>query len=397
MFSILLTGEVDELRALMDETVRASREFGYEWELGAALEMRAKILANRPDWAGEALADADESLEIFARLGDDWGAAESLSSRGEANERAGRLTAATEDYLAAIEYARALGARAQVAVLRARYAGVLSELDRFEEAEAILREIVDGGRSAGHEAVPTARLHLGFLLGRQGRLVEAREQLVLLRKEFSSRTVGVFDGFVLGMLAWLDNLDGDHASALDTALTALGRSQDRLSALMAPFMASMQLMTMARALAGLDGEGAPEAAARLLGLQAALLPPNTYRPPWSARPSPRRRRRCAPASARRRTRRGTKRAVASRSRRPPPWRARTGDTFGVRRRPGLLGDTFGAGRAQAFLRNLATASGAITTVIPAAQASVHQTESPTGLPCMRPAPRPPGWRAGCSR
>ncbi|MDX2402387.1 winged helix-turn-helix domain-containing protein [Streptomyces microflavus] len=273
MFSILLTGEVDELRALMDETVRASREFGYEWELGAALEMRAKILANRPDWAGEALADADESLEIFARLGDDWGAAESLSSRGEANERAGRLTAAAEDYLAAIEYARALGARAQVAVLRARYAGVLTELDRFEEAEAILREIVDGGRSAGHEAVPTARLHLGFLLGRQGRLVEAREQLVLLRKEFSSRTVGVFDGFVLGMLAWLDNLDGDHASALDTALTALGRSQDRLSALMAPFMASMQLMTMARALAGLDGEGAPETAARLLGLQAALLPP----------------------------------------------------------------------------------------------------------------------------
>ncbi|XMN09463.1 AfsR/SARP family transcriptional regulator [Streptomyces griseobrunneus] len=273
MFSILLTGEVDELRALMDETVRASRDFGYEWELGAALEMRAKILASRPDWAGEALADADESLEIFARLGDDWGAAESLSSRGEANERAGRLTAATEDYLASIEYARALGARAQVAVLRARYAGVLTELDRFDEAEAILREIVDGGRFAGHEAVPTARLHLGFLLGRQGRLAEAREQLVLLRKEFSSRTVGVFDGFVLGVLAWLDNLDGAHASALDTALAALGRSQDRLSAMMAPYMASMQLMTMARALAGLDGAGAPETAARLLGLQAALLPP----------------------------------------------------------------------------------------------------------------------------
>ncbi|MEU4174213.1 BTAD domain-containing putative transcriptional regulator [Streptomyces sp. NPDC026589] len=272
MFAILLTGEVDELRELMDETVRASREFAYEWELGAALEMRAKILANRPDWAGEALADADESLEIFARLGDDWGAAESLSSRGEANERAGRFTAATEDYLAAIGYAQTLGARSQVAVLRARYAGVLTELDRFEEAEAILREIVDGGRFSGHEAMPTARLHLGFLLGRQGRLAEAREQLALLRKEFSSRTVGVFDGFVLGVLAWLDNLEGAYASALDVALAALGRSQDRISAMMAPFMASMQLTTIARALAGLDGAGAPEAAARLLGLQAALLP-----------------------------------------------------------------------------------------------------------------------------
>ncbi|MER6022644.1 AfsR/SARP family transcriptional regulator [Streptomyces anulatus] len=277
MFAILLTGEVDELRELMDETVRASREFGYEWELGAALEMRAKILANRPDWAGEALADADESLEIFARLGDDWGAAESLSSRGEANERAGRFTAATEDYLAAIGYAQKLGARSQVAVLRARYAGVLTELDRFEEAEAILREIVDGGRFSGHEAMPTARLHLGFLFGRQGRLDEAREQLDLLRKEFSYRTVGVFDGFVLGVLAWLDNLEGAYASALDAALAALGRSQDRLSTMMAPFMASMQLTTMARALAGLDDEEAPEAAARLLGLQAALLPPE-HRP-----------------------------------------------------------------------------------------------------------------------
>ncbi|WP_411078744.1 BTAD domain-containing putative transcriptional regulator [Streptomyces sp. cmx-18-6] len=273
MFAVLMAGEVDELRELMSETVRASREFGYEWELGAALEMRAKILANRPDWAGEALADADESLEIFARLGDAWGAAEALSSRGEANERGGRFTEAAEDYLAAIDYAQALGARAQVAVLRARYAGALTELDRFDEAEAILREIVHGVRSAGHEAMPTARLHLGFLLGRQGRVAEAREQVDLLREEFSSRTVGVFDGFVLGVLAWLDNLTGAYASALTAALTALGRSQERLSMMMAPQMASMQLMTIARALAGLDAPGAPETAARMLGLQAALLPP----------------------------------------------------------------------------------------------------------------------------
>ncbi|MFJ4967619.1 AfsR/SARP family transcriptional regulator [Streptomyces sp. NPDC088755] len=277
MFAVVLGGEADELRELMDETVRGAREFGYEWELGSALEVRAKILANRPDWAGEALADADESLEIFARIGDDWGAAESLSSRGEANERHGRFTDAAEDYLAAIDYAQALGARAQVAVLRARYAGVLTELDRFDEAEAILRDVVDGGRFAGHDAMPTARLHLGFLYGRQGRVAEARRELELLREEFSSRTIGVFNGFVLGVLAWLDNLAGDHADALATGLRALGHAQDRLSRMMAPQMASMQLMTIARALAALDGTapdgtGAPEAAARLLGLQAALLP-----------------------------------------------------------------------------------------------------------------------------
>ncbi|MFJ9635119.1 AfsR/SARP family transcriptional regulator [Streptomyces sp. NPDC101178] len=272
MFAVLLTGEADELRELMDETVRASREFGYEWELGAALEVRAKILANRPDWAGEALADADEALEIFVRLGDDWGAAEALSSRGEAYERHGRFAEAAADYLTAVDHARALGAHAQVAVLRARYAGALTELDRFDEAESILREVVDGGRFAGHGAMPTARLHLGFLYGRQGRVTEARRELESLREEFSSRTIGVFDGFVLGTLAWLDNLVGDHAAALTTGLASLARSQDRLSRMMAPQMASMQLMTIARALAGLDGVTAPEAAARLLGLQAALLP-----------------------------------------------------------------------------------------------------------------------------
>ncbi|MEU0097525.1 BTAD domain-containing putative transcriptional regulator [Streptomyces sp. NPDC006267] len=273
MFAVLLSGETDGLRELMDETVRASRKYSYEWELGATLQMRSKILANRPERADEALADADESLEIFVRLGDDWGAAESLASRGEVNEQRGRFAEAAEDYLAAVAYARALGAEVQAAILRARYAGVLADLDHFDEAEAILREIIGNGRFAGHEAVPVARLHLGFLLGRQGRVDEAREQMTLLRAEFSSHMVAGFDGFVLGVLAWLDNLDGAYASALGRGLAALSRSQDRLSTMMAPHMASMQLMVIARALAGLDGAGAPEAAARLLGLQKALLPP----------------------------------------------------------------------------------------------------------------------------
>lgn len=271
-YAVLLAGETDDLRELMDETVRASREYSYEWELGAALQMRSKILANRPEWADEALADADESLEIFVRLQDDWGAAESLASRGEAHEQRGRFAEAAEDYRAAVGHARALGALVQAAVLRARYAGVLADMDRSDEAEAILREIIGNGRFAGHEAVPTARLHLGFLLGRQGHIGEAREQLTLLREEFSSHMVAGFDGFVLGVLAWLDNLDGAYARALDRGLAGLSRSRGRLSTMMAPHMASMQLLVIARALAGLDGAGVPEAAARLLGLQVALLP-----------------------------------------------------------------------------------------------------------------------------
>ncbi|CAO0833389.1 hypothetical protein SMICM17S_02638 [Streptomyces microflavus] len=159
------------------------------------------------------------------------GSRRSLSSRGEANERAGRLTAATEDYLAAIEYARALGARAQVAVLRARYAGVLSELDRFEEAEAILREIVDGGRSAGHEAVPTARppgLPAGTPgpPGRGARATGARPaqgvQLPVRSASSTDSCSGCWPG-------WTTSTGCTARLRAATPPDALGRSQDRLS------------------------------------------------------------------------------------------------------------------------------------------------------------------------
>ncbi|MCX5343952.1 BTAD domain-containing putative transcriptional regulator [Streptomyces atratus] len=271
-FAVMLTGEPVDLRELLDETVRASREYGYEWELAGALQMRANVLANRVEWAGDARTDADESLEIFSRLGDDWGVAEALSSRGEANERRGDYPRAAEDFRAAIGYAEKLGAQSQVSVLRARYASVLTELGRGDEGEAILREVLAAGRQAGHEAMPAARLYLAMWLGRTNRTGEAREQLALLREEFNSETVAIFEGFVLGALAWLDNQDGLYAEALPRGLEALTRSQDRLSQMVAPQMSVIHLVTLARALGGLGGKHRAALAARLLGAGKGLLP-----------------------------------------------------------------------------------------------------------------------------
>ncbi|MFE7387608.1 BTAD domain-containing putative transcriptional regulator [Streptomyces sp. NPDC057582] len=271
-FAVLLTGDVGRLRELLDETVRSCREFGYEWELAAALQMRANVLANRPDWAGEARGDADESLEIFNRLGDAWGAAEALSCRGEAYEKKGEYTSAADDFLAAIGWAEQLGARSQVSLLRTRYASVLTELDRGAEAETILREVLTEGRQAGHEAMPAARLHLAMWLGRSGRTADAREQLIELREEFRSETVAIFDGFVLGGMAWLDNEDGLYADALDRGRQALVRSQDPLSQMVAPQMSALHLVTVAWALGGLGGERRAADAARLLGAREGLLP-----------------------------------------------------------------------------------------------------------------------------
>ncbi|OKJ42768.1 AfsR/SARP family transcriptional regulator [Streptomyces sp. CB01580] len=271
-FAVMMTGGVDDLRALLDETVRVSRELGYAWELAGALQTRANILANRPEWAGGAHADADESLEIFRRLGDDWGVAEALSSRGEANEKHGEYARAAEDFQAAIGYAERLGAQSQVSVLRTRYASALTELGRGDEGETILRDVLMEGRHAGHEAIPAARIYLALWLGRTGRTAEAREQLSLLRAEFQSETLAMFDGFVLGTSAWLDNQDGRYAEALPRSLEALRRSHDRLSQMVAPQMSVIHLVSAARAFAGIGGERRAVLAARLLGAGQALLP-----------------------------------------------------------------------------------------------------------------------------
>ncbi|MFI9624417.1 AfsR/SARP family transcriptional regulator [Streptomyces sp. NPDC052042] len=271
-FAVMMTGGVDDLRKLLDETVRASRELGYESELAGALQMRANVLANRPEWAGRARADADESLEIYRRIGDDWGAAEALSSRGEANEKRGEYERAAEDFQAAIGYAENLGAQSQVALLRTRYASTLTEMGRGDEAEPILREVLAEGRHALHEAVPAARIYLALWLGRTGRTGAAREQLAVLREEFLSETLALFEGFVLGTVAWLDNQDGRYAEALPQAVSALRRSGDALSQMVAPQMSVIHLVSVARAYAGVGGERRAALAARLLAAGHGLLP-----------------------------------------------------------------------------------------------------------------------------
>ncbi|CAM5737865.1 hypothetical protein GCM10010253_04240 [Streptomyces badius] len=278
MYANMFTGDMARTREALDATVRTCRAYGYEWELAAALQLRANFLAGHSGHADLAHVDADESLEIFTRLDDDWGTAEALASRGEANERTGCFREALDDYAAAVEYAQKIGARSQVALLRARYAGPLAELGRLPEAEAVLREVCEGDRFSNHEAMPVARMHLAFVLGAQGRVAEARAQVEMIKDEFTRGDIAVFSGFVFGMLAWLDNLEGAYAAALRNAVTALERSRDRLSTMIAPNMPSAHLTAIARALAGLASESGAEEqayadAARLLGLQAALLSP----------------------------------------------------------------------------------------------------------------------------
>ncbi|MFJ4929902.1 AfsR/SARP family transcriptional regulator [Streptomyces sp. NPDC088736] len=278
-YAVIMTGDVDRMHAVIDETVRTCRDLGYAWELGVALQMRANVLANRATWSGDAVRDAEEALEIFTRIGDSWGAAEALSARGEAYERRGDYRLAADDYARAMAYAEGLGAHAQTAVLSTRLGGVLIESGETERGERMLRDVLARGEGSLNEAMPASRLFLAMWLGRSGRVPEAREQMRLLRADFEAVTFVVFDGFVLGVEAWLDALEGRYEASLAKVGKALERAGDPLSQVIAPHMVSAHLTTAAVALTGVDGGRRVRDAAVLLGAADRLLPPGHFAGP----------------------------------------------------------------------------------------------------------------------
>ncbi|WP_329116428.1 AfsR/SARP family transcriptional regulator [Streptomyces sp. NBC_01465] len=271
-FAVLLTGGADDLREMIDATVNTCRELGYVWELGSALQTRANVLANRAEWAGEADQDAEESQAIYTELGDEWGVAEALSARGEAHERRGEYALAAADFREAVAYAERIGAKAQVDVLRIRLAGVMSEMGEGDAGEAILREVLAEGPSSGTEARPAGRLYLAMWLGRTGRTDEARLTLDELAADFAKGAFSVFDGFVVGLRAWLDSVDQNHESAWDLALQALDLADDPLTTMIAPQMPATYLRLVAGAMAAIGGTDRARTAAQLLGASDGLLP-----------------------------------------------------------------------------------------------------------------------------
>ncbi|WP_425245178.1 AfsR/SARP family transcriptional regulator [Streptomyces sp. NEAU-NA10] len=272
-YAVLLTGDMDRIHAIADANVETCRSTpGYEWELASCLQLRANLLANRSDWAGDAGRDADEALEAFRRLGDAWGAAEALSARAEARERLGAHREAAADYEEAVAQAERLGARHQVAVLEARLGSALLEAGEEERGERLLREVIDNPYGIANEAMPAARLFLAGHLGLTGRRAEAREQLRLLREEFGIAHFVFFDALILGAEAWVEAADGCYDDSLAMVRKALERAGEKLSLTIAPHMRSFYLYVSAMALTGADGGRRAEAAARCLGTADALLP-----------------------------------------------------------------------------------------------------------------------------
>ncbi|MFE7121521.1 ATP-binding protein, partial [Streptomyces sp. NPDC057654] len=276
IFAVLLTcdGDMPKLHDVIHVCVESCREYGYEWELAHALQMRSKLLNDHRDGAEQATRDADESLEIFLRLGDDWGVSEALSGRAEAREQRGEFELAAEDYRAAVERYEELGAYGQVPLLRARLAEVLMESGAIseEEGERRLRETLAGWNRVNPDAGSFARLQLAVRMARAGRTDEARAEFDALYQEFEGHSIDLFQGMVVGLYGWLEVLEGRPESALVKLREALAKAQAPMAQLIAPHLPSSQILTGAHAHALLGGEEEARRAARLLAAHDALRP-----------------------------------------------------------------------------------------------------------------------------
>ncbi|MFF3277003.1 BTAD domain-containing putative transcriptional regulator [Streptomyces chrestomyceticus] len=273
-YAVLLTGRFDDLAEMTEDAVRACREYGYAWELAFVLQLRSKIFNDRPEGLAKARRDADESLEIFVRLGDAWGAAEAIAGRGESREGRGEYELAAEDYRAAVRYAEELGARSQVLMLQTRLGSVLLEADDEATGERLLYEVLELAKeqSGGRDAVSFAHLTLAMHLTCVGRLQEARGHLEEVRKAFGQRGPELFKGVLAMSLISLDIEEGKFAPDMLTGIrSAMELFQDELTQIVAPDLPVFQFLTAARAVLGVRGAaaGGPDAA-RLIGAYDTL-------------------------------------------------------------------------------------------------------------------------------
>ncbi|WP_369200641.1 BTAD domain-containing putative transcriptional regulator [Streptomyces sp. PU-14G] len=265
LFAWLMSGHHEALHEVADAHVQGCRDLGYEWELGFALQLRSKITSDRPGAWETSGADADESLEIFRRLGDAWGEAEALSGRAEALSARGEFVQAATDYRLAISRAQELGAHSQVPHLKSRLGSVLVELagpELVAEGERLMREAVEEAERVGGDGPNFASIQLAVHLIRTGEPEAARALLEPLEREFEDRAPQLFAGMVQSMLAWGYVVAGEPAEALAKLRTSIGKTRDAMADAVTPHLTLTQLVTAVRALAAL-GRGTE--AGRLLG------------------------------------------------------------------------------------------------------------------------------------
>jgi predicted ATPase/DNA-binding SARP family transcriptional activator len=153
--------------ALLEESAELAASVGYEWGVALIRFLQAGVASVGNDNEA-AIRLAEEAAARFAALGDSWGQGYSLYSGGTALRAMGEYDKAEVAFREALEHARPMRLRREMAPVMSELASIAMMRDDFDEAE---RWLADAQRYA--DEVPFA--------GSQGMVRNARGRLARLR------------------------------------------------------------------------------------------------------------------------------------------------------------------------------------------------------------------------
>lgn len=210
-----------EAMAGLDEAAEMYREAGSEWGVALVRFLQAGVsLSGNSIAAAERLAE--EAAEGFASLGDGWGEGYSLYMAGNALRAIGDYDGAERALRAALERARPLRLRSEMAPVLAELASIATMRSDFQTAARLLREarvLADEAPLAGSKGM--VRNASGRVARLTGDLDAARklhrEALDLYQRE-GNRAGLAYSHSCLGFTL---EMSGDHAGAAQEHLAAL--------------------------------------------------------------------------------------------------------------------------------------------------------------------------------
>ena len=159
-----------ETNARLEEAADLSANAGYDWGVALVRFLQTGVAFARNDNAAQ-IRLAQEATSRFAAVGDSWGQGYSLYSEGAALRAIGEYDKAEETFRAALEHARRMRMRREMAMLMSELATVAMMKDDYEAAE---RWLVDAQRHADEVPFTGPR---GMVRNAQGRLARLRGDL----------------------------------------------------------------------------------------------------------------------------------------------------------------------------------------------------------------------------
>ncbi|MBS2962455.1 winged helix-turn-helix domain-containing protein [Actinocrinis puniceicyclus] len=191
---LLSMSDAKRLADTVDRTQAAALAEGREWDAGLILMFRSRLLADEDTAAAEACTR--KALELFRRVGDRWGIAESGQALGYVQSLRGEHRAALETFAEAGVVAEQLGATGDLGMIGLQRAWEHEFLGEPREADRIMelteRRMAD--RPGGVELRPYLLLTRAELARRRGDLETAAARLAESRKIADRGHFGPFRG-----------------------------------------------------------------------------------------------------------------------------------------------------------------------------------------------------------